>query len=184
MVMFYSLFLYSNWDKKINQVVHFYWQVRYPVLNGGVTLLWVQFLRTTHLLLMCIMHKYVQKEIYIIFSTNMPGNTKERSRCWSERARRDVSIEKFRGGRGEGCILLNWPMYSRENLVEDQFLNGKPVKLSKNGSDMIFLFCISLQFILYMRTVLHCAFVYRYKWQEFGCPKVTLCCWKDVKANY
>ena len=29
-----------------------------------------------------VMHKlYIQKEMYIICSTNMPGNTKERSRC-------------------------------------------------------------------------------------------------------
>ena len=35
-------------------------------------------------------------------------------------------------------IIKNRPVRGRDNFVADHFLDGKPVKLSKNGSDVIF----------------------------------------------
>ena len=67
-----------------------------------------------------------------------PGNIKERSRCWSEKARKVVFLEKIR--EVEGGVMMNWPVSGRENFVADPFLDGKPMKLSKNGSDVIFFF--------------------------------------------
>ena len=46
----------------------------------------------------------------------------------------------------EGNIFLNRPVCGGNNFVVDTFLNEKPVKLSKNRSDMIS-FYISLQFL-------------------------------------
>ena len=31
---------------------------------------------------------------------------------------------------------MNWPVSGRENFVADPFLDGKPMKLSQNGSDV------------------------------------------------
>ena len=64
-----------------------------------------------------------------------PGNIKERSRCWSEKARRVVFLEKIR--EVEGGVIMNWLISGRENFVADPFLDGKPMKLPKNGSDVI-----------------------------------------------
>ena len=76
-----------------------------------------------------------------------PGNIKERSRCWSEKARRVVFLEKIR--EVEGSVIMNWPVSGRENFVADPFLDTKPMKLPKNGSDVIFLLllCISWHFL-------------------------------------
>ena len=67
-----------------------------------------------------------------------PGNIKERSRCWSEKARRVVFLEKIR--EVEGGVIMNWPVSGRENFVADPFLDRKPMKLPKNGSDVICFF--------------------------------------------
>ena len=75
-----------------------------------------------------------------------PGNIKERSRCWSEKARRVVFLEKIR--EVEGVVIMNQLVSGRENFVADPFLDGKPMKLSKNGSDVVWFFCISWQFLL------------------------------------
>ena len=55
-------------------------------------------------------------------------------------------MEKIRevGGGGGGWLLSHELTGSRHNFVADPFLDGKPVKLSKNGSDVICFFCISL----------------------------------------
>ena len=67
-----------------------------------------------------------------------PGNIKERSRCWSEKARRVVFLEKIR--EVEGGVIMNWPVSGRDNFVADPFLDRKPMKLPKNGSDVICFF--------------------------------------------
>ena len=68
-----------------------------------------------------------------------PGNIKEKFRCWSEKAKRDVSVEKFGGGGGGGGrgVFSCTDRYVAEIIfVADPILNGKPMKLCKNGSDM------------------------------------------------
>ena len=75
-----------------------------------------------------------------------PGNIKERSRCWSEKARRVVFLEKIR--EVEGGAIMNWPVSGRENFVADPFLDRKPMKLPKNGSDVICLFFLQFMTVL------------------------------------
>ena len=74
------------------------------------------------------------------FCLGIPGprNIKERSRCWSEKARWVVFLEKIR--EVKGGVIMKWPVSGRENFVADPFLDGKPMKLSKNGSDVVCFF--------------------------------------------
>ena len=65
-----------------------------------------------------------------------PGSIKERSICWSEKARRVVFLEIR---EVEGGVIMNWPVSGRDNFVADLFLDGKPMKLSKNGSDVVYI---------------------------------------------
>ena len=44
-----------------------------------------------------------------------PGNIEERSRCWSEKARWVVFLEKKR--EVEGGVIMNWLVCGRENFV-------------------------------------------------------------------
>ena len=50
-------------------------------------------------------------------------------------------LEKIR--EVEGVVIMNQLVSGRENFVADPFLDGKPMKLSKNGSDVVWVFCIS-----------------------------------------
>ena len=59
-------------------------------------------------------------------------------------------LEKIR--EVEGGAIMNRPVSGRENFVADPFLDGKPMKLSKNGSDVI---CC---FFLHFMTVFAAAF--------------------------
>ncbi len=47
-------------------------------------------------------------------------------------------LEKIR--EVEVGVIMNWPVSGRENFVADPFLDGKPVKLSQDGSDVGFFF--------------------------------------------
>ena len=49
-------------------------------------------------------------------------------------------LEKIR--EVEGVVIMNQLVSGRENFVADPFLDRKPMKLPKNGSDVMF-FCIS-----------------------------------------
>ena len=80
-----------------------------------------------------------------------PGNIKERSRCWSEKARRVVFLEKIR--EVERGVIMNWPVSGRENFVAGPLLDRKPVKLPKNGSDVI---CFSAFHDSSCSSILHC----------------------------
>ena len=55
----------------------------------------------------------------------------------------------------EGGVIMNCVVSGRENFVADPFLDRKPMKLPKNGSDVIFFFFF---FFLHFMTVLAAAF--------------------------
>ena len=82
----------------------------------------------------------------------------------------DTDPRKREGGegqRGRRGISLNWPEFGRGHLVADLFLNGKPLKLSKNGSDMIcFSLSLSLSFFLFF---LFCCLSLQFLQQHLHC---------------
>ena len=77
-----------------------------------------------------------------------PGNIKERSRCWSEEARRVVFLEKIR--EVEGGVIMNWPVSGRENFVADPFVDGKQWSCLRMG--------VMWSVFLHFMTVLAAAF--------------------------
>ena len=70
-------------------------------------------------------------------------------------SREGVSLKKIR--EAEGGILLIRP-YVTENFVEDPFLDGKPMLLSKKTSDMIFF--LNFFYILFLFYFIKLQFVF------------------------
>ena len=64
-------------------------------------------------------------------------------------------LEKIR--EVEGVVIMNQLVSGRENFVADPFLDGKPVKLSQDGSDVGFFLLFFFSFFHFM-TVLAAAF--------------------------
>ena len=63
-------------------------------------------------------------------------------------------LEKIR--EVEGGVIMNCPVSGRENFGADPFLDGKPVKLPKNGSDVICFCCCFAFYDSSCSGILHC----------------------------